>query len=100
MVDEVPPLPAAPFVWRILGEPILLFVDEIPLPGAVLFRQPFPGFIPHLMGAHVRNGVAPVRGSLADVIVLIIFRQAAPARAWIRQTDFNPVPLKVDAEGR
>jgi hypothetical protein len=59
VVNEIPPLPAAPVVGWILRGAVLLFIEEIPFPRALLFRKALPGFVPEFVRPGVLNDPTP-----------------------------------------
>src|SRR5688572_7420161 len=57
VVEEIPPLPPASFVRRLLRWSVFFFSDQIPFPGPFLFGKSFPWLIPQFMWSETGNGL-------------------------------------------
>src|SRR5712692_8516134 len=70
MVYDIPALPTASAVGRILGRLILFLIDQIPFPCAVLLWESLPRLVPQLMRTHVADALAPPRRYYRESLVL------------------------------
>ena len=61
-IDEVPTLPPADSVWRLLRGTVLECCNKIPIPSSFLFGQAFPRLVPQFVNrqvpSHSRTGTS------------------------------------------